>query len=229
MTGEQFVSQVGAWMTEMRQVALDRPGTGACTLASSMDLWLWTLRHLRKAKDPDGRPLVSEARYAVTGPMAEALGWLMAARSQVLDVVRLEADGGPGNPGGADFVQFMSDLCHAQTARAASEVGRICAELVHGYNRHPAWDAGGAACCLAAADLAAFEQVIPGIESTAGSYEDVIEADGRHAAKAGPCVHFPGLDEFARLRAKLDACLTGSHLARARAAASLARVGLEAP
>jgi hypothetical protein len=32
-----------------------------------------------------------------------------------------------------------------QAARAAGEVGRICAELVFGYNRHPAWDTEGCA------------------------------------------------------------------------------------
>ena len=37
-------------------------------------------------------------------------------------------------------VQFLSDLCHVQAAQAAGEVSRICAELVFGYNRHPAWD-----------------------------------------------------------------------------------------
>ena len=41
------------------------------------------------------------------------------------------------------LIAFFTDLCHVQTARAAGEVGRICAELVFGYNRHPAWDSEG--------------------------------------------------------------------------------------
>ncbi|HSK08667.1 MAG TPA: hypothetical protein VK911_03760, partial [Vicinamibacterales bacterium] len=44
---------------------------------------------------------------------------------------------------------------------------------------------------------------------------------GSHEAKAGPCVRFPGLDDFNRLRAKLDGCLTGARLAKDRAAEAL--------
>ena len=47
-------------------------------------------------------------------------------------------------------VQFLSDLCHTQAAQAAGEVSRICAELVFGYNRHPAWDDAGTSGCFPA-------------------------------------------------------------------------------
>jgi hypothetical protein len=104
-------------------------------------------------------------------------------------------------------------------------VGRIAADLVHGYNRHPAWDAEGCAACYGEADLAELEQLIPGIESTAGAYDDVIALDGTHKPKAGPCVRFKGLDDFVRLRGKLDGCLTGSRVARDRAAEALASLG----
>ena len=43
-----------------------------------------------------------------------------------------------------------------------------------GYRRHPAWDAEGCAACYAADDLADLEVMIPGIESSAGAYADVI-------------------------------------------------------
>jgi hypothetical protein len=58
----------------------------------------------------------------------------------MLDVLELEGKGAerpelaeslPGT------VQFFADLCRVQAARAAGEVGRICAELVFGYQRHP--------------------------------------------------------------------------------------------
>ena len=68
---------------------------------------------------------------------------------------------GPENPTLAEglpgLVAFLTDLCHVQAARAAGEVGRICAELVFGYNRHPAWDTEGCASCYQADDLDAME------------------------------------------------------------------------
>jgi hypothetical protein len=68
------------------------------------------------------------------------------------------------------------------------------------------------------------ETLIPGIASVARGYTDVIEADGSHPLKAGPCVRFTGLDQFARLRVRLDGCLTGSQLAHDRAAEALTKV-----
>jgi hypothetical protein len=111
-----------------------------------------------------------------------------------------------------------------QAARAAGEVGRICAELVHGYNRHPAWDTEGCASCYQAEDLDAMESLIPGIASIARGYTDVIEIEGAHPTKAGPCVRFDGLDQFSRLRVRMDGCLTGSQLAKDRAAEALTKV-----
>ena len=92
----------------------------------------------------------------MTFPLADALCWLLAARQQVLDVMELEQKG-PENPvvaeGLAGTLQFFSDLCHVQVARAAGEAGRICAELVNGYNRHPAWDDAGYKGCFRADEL----------------------------------------------------------------------------
>jgi hypothetical protein len=128
------------------------------------------------------------------------------------------AEGLPG------LLQFLTDLCHVQAAHAAGEAGRICAELVFGYNRHPAWDAADCASCYRAEDLEILEQLIPGIPTGARACSDVIEADGGHAAKAGPCARFDGLEAFTRLRVRLDGCLTGSRLAKDRAADSLTKV-----
>jgi hypothetical protein len=121
-------------------------------------------------------------------------------------------------------MQFLTDLCHVQAAHAAGEVGRICAELVHGYNRHPAWDTEGCSSCYHADDLEALESVIPGLASVARGYTDVIEGDGSHPHKAGPCARFDGLEQFGRLRTRLDGCLTGSRLAKDRAAGALTKV-----
>lgn len=58
----------------------------------------------------------------------------------------------------------------------------------------------------------------------------MIEADGSHPAKAGPCAKAPGLLTYQRLRSKMDACLTGARLAKDRAAEALTAVMIpEAP
>ncbi|MBI5394979.1 MAG: acyl-CoA/acyl-ACP dehydrogenase [Verrucomicrobia bacterium] len=174
-----FLAQLRLWITGLRRIAGEKPGTGACTLASAMELWLWTLRHLRDASDAHGDELYNSARQGVTFPMADALCWLLAARCQILDVLELETRG-PANAVVAEampgLLNFLTDICHVQAARAAGETGRICAELVYGYQRH----------------------------------------------RDGPAVS--GLEEFARLRVKLDGCLTGARLAKDRAAAALTTV-----
>ena len=187
-----------------------------------MQMWLWSLHHLQKATDAQGTRLYQSSRHGVTFPLADALCWLLAARCQILDVLELEANAGQTVDAGT--VQFLTDLCHVQSARAAGEAGRICAELVFGYNRHPAWDEQGCASCYHTEELEAMEGLIPGIASMARGYTDVIENDGSHAPKAGPCAHFEGYDQFSRLRVRMDGCLTGSHLAKDRAAEALRRV-----
>ena len=227
MIDELFLAQFRQWIREMRLIANDRPGTGACALATAMELWLWSLQHLLKATDADGAKLYQTARQGVTFPLADALCWLLSARCQILDLLELETQG-PANPTVAEglpgLLAFLTDLCHVQSARSAGEVGRICAELVFGFNRHPAWDTEGCAACYQAGDLDAMESLIPGMASLARGYTDVIEQDGAHPPKAGPCVRFEGLDQFSRLRARMDGCLTGSQLAKDRAAEALTKV-----
>jgi hypothetical protein len=211
----------------MRAIASDHPGTGACTLATAMQLWLWTLEHLQSHTDALGAKLYHGTRQGVTFPLADALCWLLAARYQILDVLELKAKA-PNHPTLAEgidgYINFFTDLCHVQSTRTAGEVGRICAELVHGYNKHPAWTGESCHACYAAEDLDALEGIIPGIASSARSVSDVIEPGALHPAKAGPCVCTTGLEGFSRLRAKLDSCMTGSRLAKDRAADALTQV-----
>jgi alkylation response protein AidB-like acyl-CoA dehydrogenase len=227
MTNELFLAQYREWMAEIARIASNRPGTGACTLATAMKLWLWTLNHLQAATDADGAKLYHKSRQSVTFPLADALCWLLAARQFILDVIELE-EKGAANPALAEglpgFVSFFTDLCHVQSARAAGEVGRICAELVYGYNRHPAWDETSCGACYSAEELESLEGIIPGIDGSARTCSDVTEANEAHALKAGPCVKFTGLEAFVRLRAKLDGCLTGARLAKDRAAEALTKV-----
>ncbi|HEY4960971.1 MAG TPA: acyl-CoA dehydrogenase family protein [Terriglobales bacterium] len=224
MTNELFLAQFQQWILEMRRVAEHRPGTGACSLATAMQLWLWTFNHLQVATDADGGALYQSARQGVTFPLADALCWLLSARQQTLDLIELETHG-PANPVLAEGLEgtlsFFTDLCHIQAARAAGEVGRICAELVFGYNRHPAWDEEGYKGCYRSDELESLEGLIPGIVSLA---TDVVGSDGSHPIKAGPCASCNGLEGFQRLRTKLDGCLTGAQLSKDRAAEAIAKV-----
>jgi len=228
MVNPVFLAQLRDWISDLRRVASDRPGTGACSLATAMQMWLWTAKHLQAARDADGLPLYHSARQGVTFPLADALCWLLAARQFILDVIELE-EKGPLSPTVAEGLEgtlaFFTDLCHVQTARAAGEAARICSELVYGYNRHPAWDDQARRTCYETDELIALESVIPGIASIE---TDTLDADGSHPPKAGPCATGAGLTAFARLREKLDRCLTGSLLAKDRVADALTKVMIPA-
>ncbi len=224
MTSEVFLTQFCAWAAAMRRIASDRPGTGACTLASAMNLWLWTLEYLQKATDPEGGKLYHGQRQGVTFALADALCWLLASRYQILDVLELEARGGAdavvaeGLPG---TIEFLSDLCHTQAAQAAGEVSRICGELVFGYSPHPAWGEEEHRSCFLAGELEIYEETMPGITAIA---IDVLAADGSHPPKAGPCATCVGNSEFLRLQNKLTVCLSGARLAKDRAAETVSKV-----
>jgi alkylation response protein AidB-like acyl-CoA dehydrogenase len=224
MTSEVFLAQFRAWTAEMRRIASTKPGTGACTLASAMQMWAWTLNHLQKATDPTGGKLYHGQRQGVTFPLADALCWLVASRAQILDVLELEAKG-PSDPVASEglqgTVQFLSDLCHTQAAQAAGEVSRICAELVFGYNCHPSWDEEEHRSCFLASELEELEGTMSGISAMAF---DVLAADGTHPQKAGPCAGCAGSSDFLRMQNRLTACLTGSRLAKDRAAETVSKV-----
>jgi alkylation response protein AidB-like acyl-CoA dehydrogenase len=228
MVNELFLAQFRSWIRELREIASTHPGSGACALATAMQLWLWTIDHLQVARDAEGSALYHSNRQGVTFPLADALCWLLAARSFILDVLELEQKG-PDNPVVAEglpgTLQFLTDLCHVQTAHAAGEAGRICAELVFGYNRHPAWDDPTYKGCYHQDELITLEGLIPGISSMPG---DIVGEDGRHPAKAGPCASTEGLEPFLRLRRKLDGCLTGSQLAKDRAAEAITKIMIPA-
>jgi hypothetical protein len=113
---------------------------------------------------------------------------------QILDVLELEQ--GSAQPGLAEGLDghaaFYTDLCHVQTARAAGEVGDLCAELVYGYNRHPAMGRRQAAATRTMIDLEQLERM-PG-RGPGCSRELRAEAA---PAKAGPCAASRGRRRFA--------------------------------
>ncbi|HEY0309504.1 MAG TPA: acyl-CoA dehydrogenase family protein [Acidobacteriaceae bacterium] len=223
MVNEVFLAQFRTWIGEMRQIASERPGTGACTLASAMEMWMWTLNHLQRATDPSGNKLYHGQRQGVTFELADALCWLLASRFQILDVLELEKSGGGDSvaaEGLTGTVQFLSDLCHSQAARAAGEVSRVCAELVYGYNEHPCWNGKGTHC-FSTNELDELEETMPGISSFA---MDVMATDGSHPQKAGPCADCAGAGDFQRMQNKLCMCLSGARLAKDRAADTVSTV-----
>ncbi|HTB34512.1 MAG TPA: acyl-CoA dehydrogenase family protein, partial [bacterium] len=222
-----FLAQFRQWTRDLRLSAEGRPDSGSCLLASAMELWHWTLEHLKRSTDADGEKLYHSNRQGVTFPMADALAWLLSSRAQILDVLELEAQG-RANPavveGLPGTLSFLTDLCQMQAARAAGEVSRICAELVFGYQRHPEWNAADCADCFCTDDLGGLESAMPGMEGGALAYADTVGKDGSHAHKRGPCASTKGLEPFLRLQSKVSACMTGSRLAKDRAAASLTQV-----
>jgi alkylation response protein AidB-like acyl-CoA dehydrogenase len=226
MISAVFLAQFRAWILDMRHTASIRPGTGACTLSSAMQMWLWTLNHLHTARDADGGKLYHGQRQGVTFAMADALCWLLASRCQILDVLKLEAHGA-SDPSLVDSlpgtVQFLSDLCHVQAAKAAGEVNRICAELIFGYKKHPSWNDAGCSLCFSADDLEEFEQTMPGITAIV---MDVLKSDGTHPDKAGPCASCIGETDFLQMQSKLVRCLSGSRLSKDRAADTVSRVSI---
>ncbi len=224
MTNPLFLAQFRTWVKEMRGIASEHPGTGACTLATAMTIWLWTLERLQHATDADGGKLYQSARQGVTFALADALCWLLAVRCQILDLLELERQGGQDASvaeGLTGLLNFLGDLCHVQSARASGEAARLCAELVFGYNRHPAWDEAGYKGCFRQDELEELEGFVPGIAACAF---DVVGNDGSHPRKAGPCATCNGAEQFQILRNKLDTCLTGARLAKDRAADALSTI-----
>jgi len=65
------------------------------------------------------------------------------------------------------------------------------------------------------------EETMPGISAFA---IDVVGADGSHPSKAGPCAGCAGSGEFQRMQNKLCTCLSGSRLAKDRAADTVSKV-----
>lgn len=203
VTQPEFLAIVPTWIGELREIASSRPGSGACTVGSALELWHWSMKHLRA-----GGPA------SALDELAEILVPLLAARAFAMDV-----NGRIGGPGEADL---RTDLCHIYASRASATAGARCAEVVFGSRRHMVWDAEGCRTCYAGTDLDDLEAFIPGMASGARMTADVVEADGSHGTKAGPCATTSGVERFVRLRARLDGCLTGAAAARDRAAAALA-------
>lgn len=136
MTSPLFLAQLKGMIGQLEALETEKPETGAGVLASAMEMWLWSLEFLQKAKDDNGKKVFHRKRQGVTFPLADAVCWLVSAYCLIQDVQELAAKG-PENPVVAEglegLLSFYNDLAHVQAARSAGEVGRILAELVYGY------------------------------------------------------------------------------------------------
>ena len=197
----EFPALLRGWTRELRETASSWPDSGACTVATALKLWSWTLDHFRGG---DG------TNVQIVDELLEAFCPLVAARC-----LAVEATG--------DGVRSRLDVSHLYAAHQSALASATCTELVYGYRRHLVWDVEGCSTCYIGEDVDDLEAIMPGIASGARSNIDTIEADGTHPAKRGPCANSHGLEMFTRLRNRLDACLTGARIAKDRAATALAR------
>lgn len=212
LTSPEFQTLLPKWIHELRVVASMRPETGACTVGSALELWSWTMKYFRAGEGSRG----SRAPVAID-ELCAALAPLLAARAFVLEVAEITGPAAPAE------VEWRIDLSHVHAARASAAAGAACAELVFGYRKHKTWDADGCAGCYAGDEADGLDAMIPGFATGVRITNDVVESDGTHAVKAGPCASFSGLDSFTKLRNRLDGCLTGARNAKDRAAAALGR------
>jgi alkylation response protein AidB-like acyl-CoA dehydrogenase len=136
MTNTIFKAEYQHWINQLKTLASESSFAGAGLLASTLELWLWTLEYLVKSKDSEGKVLYHNKRQGITFQMADALCWTLASRMLVMDVMEIK-EKGPQNPVLAesieDYLGFYTDLVQVQIARTAGEVTKLCAELVFGY------------------------------------------------------------------------------------------------
>ncbi|CCH50365.1 acyl-CoA dehydrogenase family protein [Pseudodesulfovibrio piezophilus] len=210
MTSEVFQHILSAWIRQMKAAGATVPGLGGYVLASAMELWQWTFKHLQTAKDDDGRKLFHSKRQGVTFALADALGWLLGPYFLATDVMEL-IEKGPMAPtlaeGLDDLTGFYKDLCHIQSARAAGEVARICTELVYGFNT----------CLCPKSDGTIAEKCEPETKSPSECSPDGQLGDQSKCSR-------DDLKAFRRLKATVDMCMAGSRSAKDRAGNALGEV-----
>jgi len=135
MTNKVFLAQLKSWMSEPGNISKEKGGAGVAVVKNAFEMWLFTLDYLQKNKDKKGMKLYSSSRQGITFPLADALGWLLASKYQISSVLNL-INRGQENPavfeGLEGAINFFSDLCAIQAARAGGEAARILSELFYG-------------------------------------------------------------------------------------------------
>ena len=212
MTSDVFQHTFEAWIKQMQAAGKNVPGLGGYVLASAMELWQWTMKHLQTAKDDDGRKLFHNKRQGVTFPLADALGWLLGPYYLATDVMELIEKGPMSatlSDGIDDLTGFYKDICHVQAARAAGEVARICTELVYGFNT--------CICPTPDGTIADKPQCDPDSKDASECSPDGQLGDQSKCSR-------DDLIEFRALKAKVDMCMAGSRLAKDRAGNAMTEV-----
>lgn len=134
MTSKVFRHEFDLWIEDLEKP--DAAAYGGANLAAAMKLWAWTADFLQSHSDSAGKKLYHSKRQNVTFPLADALCWLLAARSLIADSIELK-NKGADNPVLAESIEgyasFYADLCQVQAGRAAGEAARVCASLVYGF------------------------------------------------------------------------------------------------
>ena len=154
MGNEVFVAQLAAWEKELRSCPRAAEN-GANALAAGIELWRWTAAFAKGAKDPDGKKLGASQRHGVVFPLADALAGLMAAKSFHADIKFLAFNGkdhpvvGPELEG---YLNTFNDLLGTIAGSMAGEAGRICAEVVYGFDAATAEDKAAFAALRAKLD-----------------------------------------------------------------------------
>ena len=133
MTGRGFLRQFEGWIAELEDLPQAAPRMGIDALIAGMRLWHWTVQQLQQQVDARGTKLLCDARQGVTFPLADALCFLLAARSLTLDAWELERAGAAQGVDPAATAVFF-DLCAVASIRAASSTRQSCAELLYGYD-----------------------------------------------------------------------------------------------
>jgi len=140
MASSIFQKEIALWQHRLAGIAREWPETGAAALAAALKLWQWSYDYISTHKDANSKPLYHGKRQGVTFPLADSICWLVAAYYQIQDLLELKK-AGPMNPLVAEnldnYTRFFADLCNVQVARAAGEIGRICANLVFSYAVDP--------------------------------------------------------------------------------------------
>ena len=136
MGNEVFLAQLEAWEKELRSCPRASEN-GANALAAALELWRWTASFAKSAKDPAGKRLGASQRHGVVFPLADALAGLMAAKSFHADIKHLALEGGNDPVIGPEldgYLNTFNDLLGTIAGEMSAEAGKICAEIVYGFN-----------------------------------------------------------------------------------------------
>jgi hypothetical protein len=224
MTSEVFLAQFRAWIAGDARIASTRPGTGACTLASAMRPVAVDAEPSAKATDPTGNKLYHGQRQGVTFALADALCWLVASRCQILDVLELEARGPEPiqSPPKAWKAPCSSSATSATRRRRGGRRG-----LAHlrraGLRLQPApllGRRGSTALLPGQRTGRATKRPCP----ASRPLPSMCWRRRQPSAEGRPLRGCAGSSEFLRLQSKLTTCLSGSRLAKDRAAETVSKV-----